>query len=95
MKIISSQRYLDENVVAEKQAAAEYVVTLATVGEYRLVIDGHHSLEAARRDGVAPQYVESEYNYQAEADTIGIDDFLAAHWIDSDWYDIDSNNNVF
>jgi len=47
--LISSQRYLDEEIVAGKQADQDYTVQYAVVAvegvEYMVVVDGHHSLE--------------------------------------------------
>jgi len=57
--LISSQRFLDETTVTEKQDTEDYVVKYALVvvegEEYRVVVDGHHSLAAAIRDGVSPE----------------------------------------
>ena len=62
--LISSQRYLDEEIVTTKQAAHDYTVQCAVVivegVEYMVVVDGHHSLEAAKRDGVEPDLEECE-----------------------------------
>ena len=98
--IISSQKYRDADTVDAKIAAADYVVTIATItdsdgNEYSIVVDGHHSHAAAVATGNMPVYVESDYNYQAEVGCIGFDSFLADKWIDSDWYDIESGINVF
>ena len=60
--IISSQRYIDNDRVEEKRANSDYTASVYTLEyddiEYRIVVDGHHSIEAARRDGVAAIYVE-------------------------------------
>lgn len=67
-QLITNQTYTDPNIVAQKRADADYEVQVSPVivdaqtgGRYRVVIDGHHSLEAARLDGVAPQLVEGGY----------------------------------
>lgn len=56
--MISSQRYLNDAIVAEKQAARDYVVSVIAVTidgvDYQVVTDGHHSLAAARAAGVEP-----------------------------------------
>jgi len=56
--LISSQRFLDENTVEQKQADEDYTVQYALVEvegkEYMVVVDGHHSLAAAIRDGMEP-----------------------------------------
>jgi len=95
--IISSQRHLDGEIVAAKRAAHDYVVTLSPefcLGgvQYQVILDGHHSLAAARLDGVDPVYRVATVQVcdcVALLDT-SIEDFLAAAWIDSDWYDIET-----
>jgi hypothetical protein len=94
---ISSQKYIDQEIVDQKIEAADYIVTLADLGNgLEMVIDGHHSLDAARQTGNSPEYVVSEYNYQAEIESLGsLDAFLEAHWIDSDWYDVETGAPAF
>jgi len=94
--MISSQRHLDQSIVDEKIEAEDYVVTLVDLGNgMDLVIDGHHSLEAARQTGNEPEYVYATYNYQSEIDCLGLDDFLIAYWVDSDYYDIETGHTAF
>lgn len=62
--LITSQSEINQDVVAEKQAAGDYVVSVTpefTIGDEtaRAVLDGHHSLEAALVDGVDPVLVEA------------------------------------
>lgn len=100
--IISSQRYLDDVTVQEKRAARDYVVTLSPEFEIngvvmQAVIDGHHSLAAARADGVAPEIMVITVQ---EDDRIAlldgsIDDYLEACYMDSDWYDVKTGKAVF
>lgn len=98
--IISSQRHLDDEIVEAKRAAKDYAVTLGKIivvagAEYQVVIDGHHSLAAAKADGVAPDYHEATVT---ECDREGIEDidtYLQSHWVDSDWYDVETGNNVW
>lgn len=89
-RYLSSQRYRNEETVAAKQAAKDYVVhyVVAVVDgdEYRLVCDGHHSYEAAKRDGVEPTYLHSATS-QAAVDH-SVEDYMAQAWIDADWYDL-------
>ena len=96
---ISSQRYIDDDIVEQKIAAEDYVVTIATVEHdgqvYEVVVDGHHSLEAARRTGNSPIWVDADYNHQTEIDCIGFDNWLNQHQNDSDWYDIETGHNVW
>jgi hypothetical protein len=98
--IISSQRHIDDAIVETKRAARDYTVTIGKAikidgDTYRVVIDGHHSLAAAHADGVAPEMVEasvSECDREAIED---IDAYLESHWIDSDWYDIETGATVW
>jgi hypothetical protein len=97
---ISSQRHLDDEIVASKCAAKDYEVTLGKVivvdgAEYQVVIDGNHSLAAARADGVEPVYRQATV---IECDREGIEavqQYLEAHWIDSDYYDVETGINVW
>ena len=90
--VISSQRFLDEAIVAAKQSAEDYEVQLVTVvvdgAEYAVVVDGHHSLEAARRDGVEPDDVYVGGEIQAEADTMSAEDWLLQHHMGDDYFDV-------
>jgi len=101
--IISSQRHINDEIVADKLAAQDYTVTLSPVfeiegDEYQVVLDGHHSLEAARQAGVEPAFIEAD---KQMADTVAliergeIEDFLAATRIDSDYYDIETGRDVW
>lgn len=61
MAIITSQDYRDDEIIAAKRAAADYEVVLSPAFEvdgetYQVIIDGHHSFEAARLDGVEPEF---------------------------------------
>ena len=97
---ISSQRYLDDDIVAAKLADGDFIVTLARISdadgnEYDVVIDGHHSIAAAKEAGVSPVFEHSDYNYQKEVTCIGFDGWLAQHCIDAAWYDIDTDIEVW
>lgn len=103
MKTISSQRHIDDEIVEAKRAAGDYEVFVSPAFSYdgaelRVVLDGHHSLEAARIDGVAPTFIERD---QTEDDRVGliasgeIEDFLAVTHVDSDWYDIETGHDIW
>ena len=98
--IISSQRHIDDSIVEAKRANRDYTVTIGKVididGEtFRVVIDGHHSLAAARADGVAPELVEASVADCDREAIDDVDDYLESHWVDSDWYDIETGNKVW
>ena len=91
--LITSQDYLDQDIVAEKQAARDYVVLVSTEFEidgetYQVVLDGHHSLAAALADGVEPELeVASSQDHDAVnlIDNGEIDEFLEAVYHGSDY----------
>lgn len=93
--IITSQSHRDESTVAAKQAAKDYEVTVSPEFEidgetYQVIIDGHHSFEAARLDGVEPEFVVAT---SQDHDAIGlltdgkIDQFLEAVYHGEDYRD--------
>lgn len=98
MKLISSQRTRDEAIVEEKRANRDYGVSVSPVFELfgeecRLVLDGHHSYEAAILDGVKPLIVEldaSDDDRVALLQEGNLEDFLETTRIDSDLYDIET-----
>ena len=96
--LISSQRFIDESIVAAKQNAEDYTVQVATVEvddvEYQVVVDGHHSLEAARRDGVQAEFEGCNPEIQREASRDG-NAYLLAHQMDSDWYFVATGKDVW
>ena len=96
MTTISSQRFLDQDTVNKKIENNDYVVMVATISDdYQIVIDGHHSLEAAKQAGVNPIFVEADYNYMSEVECIGFDNFLASHYVDSAWYNVETGYDEF
>lgn len=103
MKTISSQRYLDEEIVAAKIAAGDFDVAVSPSFEvdgetFRVVLDGHHSLEAARQVGVAPIYTEytaTEHDAIALLDGGDIEAFLEAVHMGDDYYDVATGLTVW
>lgn len=67
VQIISNQKFLDPAVVQAKLVARDFDVQVSPcfvdeVGtRYRIVIDGHHSLAAAQKAGVEPNFIEGDY----------------------------------
>jgi hypothetical protein len=93
--IITSQSHRDEETVEAKRAAKDYEVTLSPEFEidgetYQVIIDGHHSFEAARLDGVEPEFRVAT---SQDHDAIGmiergeIDQFLEAVYHGEDYRD--------
>lgn len=66
-EIYSAQSYRNESIVEEKRENKDYAVKVAYIADdenmIAILVDGHHSLEAAKIDGVNPEIeiVESEY----------------------------------
>lgn len=101
--LISSQRYINDEIVAEKIANQDFEVQVSPEFEVgglivRVVTDGHHSLAAAIQAGVTPVYCEQD---ASENDTVGlldqgrIEDFLGTTRIDSDYYDVATGMDVW
>ena len=98
MQTISSQHYLDDAIVAAKRAARDYTVTVSPAFAYdgeiiRVVLDGHHSLAAAKADGVAPEFVEADKQNNDRVALIErgeYADFLELSYMDGDWYNIET-----
>jgi len=96
-KTISSQRFINDAIVARKIADADFEVSVSPIFALedgtmvRVVLDGHHSYHAAIEAGATPEFIELT---EREHDAIGIlgngsaTDFLDATYIDSDYYDI-------
>ena len=67
-QLITNQLRIDPQIVEAKRGTKDYQVQVSPVimdvvtgKQYRVVIDGHHSLEAAKLDGVPPELVEGGY----------------------------------
>ena len=102
MRTISSQRYLDPVIVAAKRNAGDYSAQRVTVeidGErLYVVVDGHHSIAAARADGVDVEW-ETNAATQAEADYATregiVSDWMAQRQLDAEWYDIATGRDAW
>lgn len=103
VRIISSQHYLDADIVAEKIAAVDFEVLVSPVFEidgesYRVVIDGHHSLAAAKAAGEAPVFVEATVQDSDRVALIErgeIEDFMELSYVDGEWYDVATGRAVW
>lgn len=100
--LISSQRYLDPQIVRRKamrfKVFAVSTVTLDLRGaQYRVLIDGHHNLAAARLVGVEPQWRGPSAKMTRVMRSTSKDDFarfMINNLTDSDWYYVDSGEVV-
>jgi hypothetical protein len=101
--IITSQEHRDEATIAAKRAAKDYDVTLSPEFEidgesYQVIIDGHHSFEAAKLDGVEPEYriaTNADHDAIAMIERGEIDQFLEAVYHGSDYRDAYTGKFVF
>ena len=93
MTIITSQHFIDEEIVAEKIANGDFEVFVSPAFEvngetYRVLLDGHHSLAAAIEAGREPTITERN---EADDDRVALignpEDFLAACWMDGEYID--------
>lgn len=99
--LISSQRYLAIATVMRK-AQTFKVFTVRTVDielrgvMYRLLIDGHHNLAAAKLAGVEPKWLGPSIKTQRVMQKIGnrFPEFLINNLTDSDWYYVETGQVV-
>ena len=94
MRYITSQLERIESIVHEKQEAKDYEVSIVVLTvdgeEIALVIDGHHSHEAAKRDGVEPAYKDVTDDYAREINHLGGNGFCDAHNCGEGWWEINT-----
>lgn len=94
MRRITSQLFRDDARVEAKRADRDYAVQyveLECEGEtLHLVIDGHHSHEAAKLDGVEPEWVEVTADYASEIEHLGGLGFCDAHDAGEGWWELET-----
>lgn len=101
MKVISSQKFVDYKIVDEKiEEIKEYdFVTLPIIraemkdlddNELYVLIDGHHTKEAAEELGIKIVYeeVKNEFGLVGE-------ELLEQMWMDSDWYCVETGVSIW
>lgn len=100
-QIISSQDYLDPDIVERKRRDKDFDVLLSPEFDYegrtfRVVLDGHHSLEAARQSRRKPRFLIAKPNeiegfgLTGNGDD-GVAEFLQMHYNGNDWRNIATN----
>lgn len=100
---ISSQRKRIEHIVNEKRIAKDYEVLVSPEFEYdgetyRVVLDGHHSYEAAIADGVEPEFITGDAR---DHDAIGliakgeIEWFLETTQMEDEYYDVATGRDIW
>lgn len=102
--IITSQHYLNDEIVAAKLAAADYAVTLSPAFEvdgetYAVLLDGHHSLAAAIQAGQEPDVTIADASADDRIgvlESAGVESFLeACHMGDGDYIDARTRQYVW
>jgi hypothetical protein len=103
MKLISSQKFLNQEVVQEKIQNEDFEVQVSPVfnidgTDYQVIMDGHHSYHAAIQSGNCPDFIEQNVmdndNIQLLLDG-NIEDFLLTVYVDSDYYDVSTGVSIF
>jgi len=102
MITISSQRYLNDAIVAQKIEAQDFVVLVSPEFEVagivvRVVLDGHHSYAAAGEAGASPEFVEAT---GSDHDAVGVEqdnpeEFLTITHMGDDYYNIETGKDIW
>lgn len=93
-QIITSQDFIDADVVAAKIASRDFEIQVSPAFEingetFRVLMDGHHSLAAAIEVGVDPIIIEqgaTDSDRVAMLADGNIDGFLDACWMDGEYH---------
>lgn len=97
MKVISSQRYINYDVVDRKieelRNSKKVVLPIIDTGlkdeegnDLFILVDGHHRKEAAEELRIPVEYEEVKNEYGCTGERL-----LEACWNDSDWYYVDND----
>lgn len=103
MRIISSQRYRDDAIVEAKREKSDFSVFVSPVfvfddEEIRVVLDGHHSLEAAKDAEAEPEYIEMDardHDAIALLNRGDVENFLAVTHMGDDYYDVKTGDLIW
>lgn len=96
MKVISSQHYIDWNIVEQKMdeiAGSKFVeIPCYEIGEVdgeemAIQADGHHTLAAARELGIEIRFV-----FSPDPEGLTGETALNERWMDGDWYDVEGSD---
>lgn len=101
MKVISSQRYINFDIVDQKIEEIKGLdfVTLPIIeskmtdldgNDLYILIDGHHRKEAAEELGIEVRYEEVINDYIVTGE-----DLLGVCYMDSDWYYVETGKLVW
>jgi hypothetical protein len=96
MKIISSQKYLDQEIIEAKlselagETSVELVAWDVKAYDCAILSDGHHTYAAAQELGIPVKFIIT-----AHPEGISGDNLLEQAWMDSDWYDLETGQAAF
>ena len=96
MKVISSQRYVNDEIVAEKKIELSGRKSVALpifevgIDDLYILADGHHRFEAAKQLGI-----KVEFEVIDHAEKLSGEALLENEWMDDDYYDIQTGKIVF
>lgn len=101
--IISSQRYIDDEIMQEKIENEDYDVLVSPEFEldgkiYQVILDGHHSFFAAKELNIDANLIIST---PTDHDAISIlndgyvESFLEVVHMGDDYYDVNTEDNVW
>lgn len=100
--IVSSQRYIDDEIVSEKIANIDFSVMVSPEFEFDgikmcVVLDGHHSLAAAKKAGVQPEWIVASVQDHDAVGLIGKDNelFLESVHMGDDYYNVESGEDIW
>ena len=90
VRLISSQRRFDMSTIIQKQCEEDYSVYVAVffIGDdvFGMILDGHHALQAAERNGFVPEWDITDFALITEEGT-DVALWLEDVKIDSEYYD--------
>ncbi|TLP68193.1 hypothetical protein FEA48_30520 [Pseudomonas nitroreducens] len=100
--LISCQRFLDRNLVLRKAKNFKVFIVRTLDMElrgrrYRLLLDGHHNLAAAKLAGTEPTWRGPPPKFQRIQRRLPPDEFaqqMINNLTDSDWYYVDTGEVV-
>lgn len=110
MKVMSSQRYVDWDIVEDKIAEMEEnhtaVLIIPVINAYIqdlggenmfIMTDCHHRLQAARELGIEIRFeeVEDELSYYADIENKNGEAICEAWYMDSNWYYVENGEDVW
>lgn len=96
--IISSQRFIDNDILNSKIATleteqpSEIVLQAWDVKDFdcAILFNGHHTLEAARQLEIPVRFEVIDH-----PENINSENLLEQAWMDSDWYDVETGKLYF